>query len=246
MIRVRDLGVGVACARAVAVPLDDADHDDFLSVSGCRVEWFTGTGATRVVRKVYTVETPVLDAVWVRFEEPLSFRDEGHQAQRSTWTLCIAEQHCLTLFAASGAMYSVSVPFSVSSRQPVLPLASGLLLQREAISSSSGGGGGGGAASQPPSEPAVSLFSLPQPLEEVRPVQRAHGGAFEGRRAIYASQDPARMFVVLFDPATRLHAVSRLRRCPLLPPTHEPPPSTILPFPPPLQDPPTSPSPGSE
>lgn len=148
----------------------------------------------------------------MRFHEPLSFTDEGSAIGPEQLTLCVVERTCLTLFVASGAVYTVVVPFAVR-RVCALPL--GLLVQRDSTA----------VGPHPPVEEPVSLvpssalpagvepllFSLQQPLEEMQPVTRAGAAKYETRDLVYVCQDAAWPVAVLFDVAQQRHVVVQLR-----------------------------------
>lgn len=81
---------------------------DELVVGDCRVIWYQGLDpSTQTVCKVYTVDTPILQAFWCNFSE-----SEGGAKGRGS--ICIREQGCLGVYMENGAVHHVPFPFHVS------------------------------------------------------------------------------------------------------------------------------------
>ena len=112
-----------------ADPLTGAPQE--LCVLGNRVVWLEGLNpGVRTVKKVYSVETDIVQAFWCRFraKKPRSDRKDG-AGEREEWKeregvkrsedgllcICVREQNCLTLFLQTGAVHYVPLPFIVSS-----------------------------------------------------------------------------------------------------------------------------------
>lgn len=138
------------------------EYDDELYVRGRTVVWTAGLGdGTSSLRRAYTAETTVLQALWCGFgRDP-----HAHGGARDTaadgggaspGTLCIVEASCLTFYEGTGAVFSVPTPFAVRC---VLALPAGLLVARADTQH---------ADPSAPAEPL--LFSLLHPLEELKPV----------------------------------------------------------------------------
>ena len=103
-----------------------------LCVQGNRVVWLEGLNPqVRTVKKVYSVETDVLQAFWCLFRTRRSSDQEGERGRKSDLNdddggekrkrdreglmcVCVREQSCLTLFLQTGAIHYVSLPFPVS------------------------------------------------------------------------------------------------------------------------------------
>ena len=119
-----------------ADPLTGAAQE--LCVRGNRVVWLEGLNpGVRAVKKVYSVETDILQAFWCRFRatrKPCSSGggekdgdrgeiDQGKEgAKRSgegVLCICVREQSCLTLFLQTGAVHYVPLPFLVSYTMPI-------------------------------------------------------------------------------------------------------------------------------
>jgi hypothetical protein len=107
------------------------------------VVWLEGLNpGVRAVKKVYSVETDIIQAFWCRFrkvaKKPRSDgkddeegereegkerrREEGEGDRRSgegVLCICVREQNCLTLFLQTGAVHYVPLPFLVSSTMPI-------------------------------------------------------------------------------------------------------------------------------
>ena len=99
--------------------------------------WLEGLNpAVRTVKKVYSVETEILQAFWCRFRSKNSDKDRGRRStphgdidggdsgrekterdvdSRGLVCICVREQSCLTLFLQTGAVHYVPLPFPVSS-----------------------------------------------------------------------------------------------------------------------------------
>ena len=82
-------------------------HDQLVT-RGRQVTWLEGLDPeTETIKKVYSVETPILQAFWCRFPE------EGGGV-RGCGCVCIREQGCLGIYMDSGAVYFVPFLFPVS------------------------------------------------------------------------------------------------------------------------------------
>lgn len=84
----------------------------------------------RTVKKVYSVETEILQAFWCRFSKTRKTDREGGEQDRNSgrdsvgdtgendgerlMCICVREQGCLTLFAQTGTTHYVPLPFPVS------------------------------------------------------------------------------------------------------------------------------------
>ena len=91
-------------------------HGD-LCVSGSRVVWYEGLHPhNRTVRKVYSVESEILQAFWCQFREE-SVSPSGGESRRGNQSLrcvCVREHSCLTFFMQTGAVHYIPLPFLVS------------------------------------------------------------------------------------------------------------------------------------
>ena len=91
-------------------------HGD-LYVSGSRVVWYEGLHPhNRTVRKVYSVESEILQAFWCQFSEE-SVSPSGGESRREDQSLrcvCVREHSCLTFFMQTGAIHYIPLPFLVS------------------------------------------------------------------------------------------------------------------------------------
>ena len=88
-----------------------------LCVSGSRVVWYEGLHPhNRTVRKVYSVESEILQAFWCQFREE-SVSPSGGESRREDQSLrcvCVREHSCLTFFMQTGAVHYIPLPFLVS------------------------------------------------------------------------------------------------------------------------------------
>lgn len=93
--------------------------------------WLEGLNpGVRAVKKVYSVETDIIQAFWCRFratKKPHSGSgkdgdrgeiDQGKEGTKMSGEgvlcICVREQNCLTLFLQTGAVHYVPLPFLVS------------------------------------------------------------------------------------------------------------------------------------
>ena len=92
-----------------------------LCVSGNRVVWYEGLHPhNQTVRKVYSVETEVLQTFWCTFRESVFSSDGGSSGEgHSLRCLCVREHTCLTLFMQTGGVHYIPLPFLVSTPQPL-------------------------------------------------------------------------------------------------------------------------------
>ena len=120
-----------------ADPLAGAAQE--LCVRGNRVVWLEGLNpGVRAVKKVYSVETDILQAFWCRFRATKKPRgsgggggkdgergevDQGKEGDKRSGEgvlcICVREQNCLTLFLQTGAVHYVPLPFLVSYTMPI-------------------------------------------------------------------------------------------------------------------------------
>ena len=91
-----------------------------LQAAGCEVRWLEGSDPTsRRLKRVLSVETPVLQAFWCQFSCSLNQRRQrvvgasGGDEEVLQQCVCVRESSCLTLFMASGAIHNVPLPFVV-------------------------------------------------------------------------------------------------------------------------------------
>ena len=108
-----------------ADPLTEAGHE--LCVHGNRVVWLEGLNPrVRTVKKVYSVESEILQAFWCQFrtkkagherknrDTDTDGRDKAKRSGEALMCICVREQNCLTLFLQTGAVHHVPLPFLVS------------------------------------------------------------------------------------------------------------------------------------
>lgn len=90
-----------------------AGSHDRLVIRGQHVTWYEGLDpATSTVRKVYGVETPILQAFWCRFSAEEGCGLGG--GEEGCGCVCIREQECLGIYMESGAIHYVPFPFQAS------------------------------------------------------------------------------------------------------------------------------------
>ena len=86
-------------------------------MSGSRVVWYEGLHPhNQTVRKVYSVESEVLQTFWCVFSEGASSSDGGSNGEgHSLRCVCVREHTCLTLFMQTGGVHYIPLPFLVSA-----------------------------------------------------------------------------------------------------------------------------------
>ena len=94
-----------------------------LCVSGNQVVWYEGLHPhNQTVRKVYSVESEVLQTFWCTFSESASSNDGGSSGEdHSLRCLCVREHTCLTLFMQTRGVHYIPLPFLVSAPQALIP-----------------------------------------------------------------------------------------------------------------------------
>ena len=163
------------------------EHEEEIVIDGHRATWYTGEAhsaqspvfhsspsstslppPSRRVLQSFTHSSPILSALFARFPSlssslPAAAESSVDAASSSSTSssryLVLVHPDCLSIYARSGDIFSVPLPFRVAA---AFPLLEGLLMQRTAH-----GGSGSTTGSGYP-----VLFTLMHPLEEVKPVSR--------------------------------------------------------------------------
>lgn len=155
------------CTVTFNNPVPVCGSHDQLVVRDQQVIWYEGTDpSTQTVRKVYNVETTVLQAFWCNFSEG---------GATGCGSIVIREQDTVGIYMESGAIHYIPFPFPVSSCDVCLcyyscnalvtcpqvkwvwPLDSGLLVERLMGADSAYDG-------------LPTLFSLLHPMDDFCPV----------------------------------------------------------------------------
>lgn len=81
-----------------------ATLDELIVEGQKQVIWYHGLDPyCRVIHKVYSVDTPVVQAFWCHFSEG-----------EDSVAVCIQEESCLGVYMETGAVHYASFPFQVS------------------------------------------------------------------------------------------------------------------------------------
>ncbi|KAF2987790.1 hypothetical protein EK904_015203 [Melospiza melodia maxima] len=177
------------------------------------VIWSKGSRSqASAVYKAFTVDSPVLQALWCDFIIPQE-KSEKADVPGSEETLekciCILQNSCINVHSMEGKDYIAALPFQVAS---VWPSKYGLLFERSSSSHE--------VPPSPPREPLPTMFSMLHPLDEIAPLVCKSGGVFGSSRVqyvadptlriVFLSADPS--IVMTYDTVQSLHTVWALRR----------------------------------
>ncbi|GAB1607743.1 anaphase-promoting complex subunit 1-like [Argonauta hians] len=198
----------------------EADSDSVgaveeLYVSGNTVIWSVGTRAEcRRVVKTFTVESPVIQAVYCSFL--LSFNNDIMEPEELDIPgelqegICVVESTTASVFTSRGEEYNVALPFQVTKSWVI---KNGLLLERSLSSSEI-------IPKVPRNAPNHSIvFSMLHPLNDIAPV--VHGPTNSIHNKVSYFTDPAISIVfscidpsilLVYDSTAGLHCVWKVRR----------------------------------
>ncbi|KAK3580765.1 hypothetical protein CHS0354_023054 [Potamilus streckersoni] len=187
-------------------------YDEELYISGHTVIWSRGgqDGARSIV-KTFTMDSPVLQAVWSSFVIPESDAqgtslDLPGETQRG---VCIIESSVVSCFLQDGGEYTSALPFTVSHAWVI---KNGLLFERT-VSPSEITSRNRNAPNQ------TMIFSMLHPLDEVAPVITrtvTAGGpkiaymTDNTQHIVFCSLEPS--IVLTYDTMVGMHSVWRVRR----------------------------------
>lgn len=97
-------------------------NSEWLQAKGCEVHWWEGNNpATQRLKRVLSVESPVLQAFWCQFIGKAEQQEDKKQSEAEKkkdegellHCVCVRESCCISLFMESGAIHSVPLPFTV-------------------------------------------------------------------------------------------------------------------------------------
>ncbi|BFZ07558.1 hypothetical protein BsWGS_10597 [Bradybaena similaris] len=147
------------------VDSEDSGCDEELYVRGASVVWSRGSqDGSRTVVKTFTMDTPVLQALWGSFvlsanEHSLDSRSEMAATGKQEHGICVLESSTLTFFREGGGEYSSPLPFQVSRAWVI---RNGLLFERALTHTE--------ISSQKRNCPSQTvIFSMLHPLDDVAP-----------------------------------------------------------------------------
>ncbi|NXX64497.1 APC1 protein, partial [Spizella passerina] len=190
---------------------EEVDYDEELYVASNVVIWSKGSRSqASAVYKAFTVDSPVLQALWCDFIIP---QEKSEKADGDGETvekcICILQNSCINVHSMEGKDYIAALPFQVAN---VWPTKYGLLFERSSSSHE--------VPPTPPREPLPTMFSMLHPLDEIAPLVCKSGGVFGSSRVqyvadhtlriVFLSADPS--IVMTYDTVQSLHTVWALRR----------------------------------
>ncbi|NXU65980.1 APC1 protein, partial [Horornis vulcanius] len=190
---------------------EEVDYDEELYVASNVVVWSKGSRSqASTIYKAFTVDSPVLQALWCDFTIPQekSEKADGDE-QIVEKCICILQNSCINVHSMEGKDYIAALPFQVAN---VWPTKYGLLFERSSSSHE--------MPPSPPREPLPTIFSMLHPLDEITPLVWKSGGVFGSSRVqyvadhtlkiVFLSTDPS--IVMTYDTVQSLHMVWALRR----------------------------------
>ncbi|KAJ7341215.1 hypothetical protein JRQ81_005067 [Phrynocephalus forsythii] len=191
---------------------EEVEYDEELYVSGNMVIWSKGSKSqAAAVYKAFTVDSPVLQALWCDFSIP---QDKSGKTEDSSEVVekcvCILQSSCINIHSIEGKDYTASLPFQVAN---VWSTKYGLLFERSSSSHE--------VPLSPAREPLPTMFSMLHPLDEITPmVCKAAAGLFGSARVQYVADYSMRIvflnaepsILMTYDATQSLHTIWALRR----------------------------------
>ncbi|KAM7172817.1 anaphase-promoting complex subunit 1 isoform 5-T5 [Macrochelys suwanniensis] len=208
--------------RGVSDVGEEVEYDEELYVAGNMVIWSKGSKSqASAVYKAFTVDSPVLQALWCDFTVPQEKSEKvDNSGEVVEKCICILQSSCINVHSIEGKDYIASLPFQVAN---VWPTKYGLLFERSSTSHE--------VPLSPPREPLPTMFSMLHPLDEITPLVCKSGdgvnlsatslaGVFGSARVQYVADYTLRIvflneepsIVMTYDTVQSLHAVWALRR----------------------------------
>ncbi|KAL3875250.1 hypothetical protein ACJMK2_038174 [Sinanodonta woodiana] len=196
-----------------SLTVEGDDYDEELYISGHTVIWSRGgQDGARSIIKTFTMDSPVLQAVWSSFVIPESDAqgtslDLPGETQRG---VCVIESSIVSCFMQDGGEYTSALPFTVSHAWVI---KNGLLFERTVSPSEINSSKNRNAPNQ------TMIFSMLHPLDEVAPVITrtvTAGGpkiaymTDNTQHIVFCSLEPS--IVLTYDTMVGMHAVWRVRR----------------------------------
>ncbi|XP_019849502.1 PREDICTED: anaphase-promoting complex subunit 1-like isoform X2 [Amphimedon queenslandica] len=157
---------------------------DHLLVLGCSVKVFKGSDAFETLKNVFTVHSPILQALWVWFKDDDS---KGAGPDGYMKCLCLREQGQLNIIMNNGTFHTLPLPFNVRGMWYVNRL---LLIER----------------SVPDTEVTDGLsvlFTISHPMEDITPVTSRKISYINGQKGTtnlsYVTSPQLRVATVISD-----------------------------------------------
>uniref|UniRef100_A0A803V0C3 Anaphase-promoting complex subunit 1 n=1 Tax=Ficedula albicollis TaxID=59894 RepID=A0A803V0C3_FICAL len=177
---------------------EEVDYDEELYVASNVVIWSKGSRSqASAVYKAFTVDSPVLQALWCDFTIPQEKLDKADVEK----CICILQNSCINVHSMEGKDYIAALPFQVTS---ALLFVHNFYLHLHS----------------PALEPLPTMFSMLHPLDEITPLVWKSGGVFGSSRVQYVADHTLRIvflspepsIVMTYDTVQSLHTVWALRR----------------------------------
>uniref|UniRef100_A0A8D2Q5M5 Anaphase-promoting complex subunit 1 n=1 Tax=Varanus komodoensis TaxID=61221 RepID=A0A8D2Q5M5_VARKO len=190
---------------------EEVQYDEELYVASNMVIWSRGSKSqASAVYKAFTVDSPVLQALWCDFSIPQDKSDKVEDNNEIVEKcICILQSSCINIHSIEGKDYIASLPFQVAN---VWPTKYGLLFERSSSSHE--------MPLSPAREPLPTMFSMLHPLDEITPMVCKSGGLFGSARVQYVADYSMRIvflnaepsILMTYDAVQSLHTIWALRR----------------------------------
>ncbi|XP_051781384.1 anaphase-promoting complex subunit 1 isoform X2 [Erpetoichthys calabaricus] len=187
--------------------LEGVEYDEELYSTGNMVIWTRGSrGQTSYVYKAFTVDSPVLQALWCNFSV-LQNKDDEQEVEEET--VCIVQSACVEVHTVNGKDFISPLPFQVEN---VWSTKFGMLFERSNPATE--------VPQSPPREPLPTVFSMLHPLDEIAPVVCRSPGLSDASRIQYVSDSTLRIvftscepsIIMTYDTVQYLHTIWTLRK----------------------------------
>ncbi|XP_078504893.1 anaphase-promoting complex subunit 1 [Lissotriton helveticus] len=196
--------------KGVGAPGEKVEYDEELYITGNMVIWSKGSRSdAAAVHKAFTVDSPVLQALWCDFADPEDKSEHTNGTLKTEKCVCILQSSCINIHSTEGKDYIAPLPFQVGC---VWPSKYGLLFERCSPSQE--------VPQSPPREPLPVIFSMLHPLDEITPLVSKSGGMFGSSRVqyvadhtlkiVFTNEDPS--IVMTYDTLHGVHTVWALRK----------------------------------
>ncbi|XP_061481519.1 anaphase-promoting complex subunit 1 isoform X4 [Rhineura floridana] len=186
---------------------EEVEYDEELYVAGNMVIWSRGSkNQASAVYKAFTVDSPVLQALWCDFSIPQDKSDKTEDCNEVVEKcICILQSSCINIHSIEGKDHIASLPFQVAN---VWPTKYGLLFERSSSSHE--------VPLSPTREPLPTMFSMLHPLDEITPMVCLFGSARVqyvadyAMRIVFLNAEPS--ILMTYDATQSLHTIWALRR----------------------------------
>nr|XP_016852666.1 PREDICTED: anaphase-promoting complex subunit 1 isoform X1 [Anolis carolinensis] len=193
---------------------EEVEYDEELYVAGNMVIWSRGSKSqASAVYKAFTVDSPVLQALWCDFTIPQDKSDKIEDSKQIVEKcICMLQSSCINIHSIEGKDFTASLPFQVNVAN-VWSTKYGLLFERSSSSHE--------VPLSPNREPLPTMFSMLHPLNEITPmVCKSGAGLFGSSRVQYVADYSMRIvfinaepsILMTYDATQSLHTVWALRR----------------------------------